>query len=51
MLRKEADLRRGLHVNAHLALAIQWARLGTLLLALLRFALIRIDNGDPELVV
>jgi len=51
MLREEANLRGRLHVDAHLALAVEWARLGALLLALLRFALIRVDNGDPELVV
>lgn len=51
VLGDEANCRSWFNVDAQLALQVQRALASALLLALLWFALIRVDNGDSELVV
>lgn len=51
MLRDEADGRRWLHIDANFANLVHGACLGALLPALFGLALIRVDNGDSELLI
>ena len=50
-LGNEADGGSGCDFNAELANLVDWALLRALLLALLGFALIRIDNGNSNFIV
>lgn len=51
LLGNEANGRAGLDLNTYFSIFVNWTLLGALLPALLRLALIWIDNGDSELVV
>lgn len=51
VLRDEADGGGWLHVDANFADLVHWACLGALLPALFGLALIRVDNGDSELLI
>ena len=51
LLRDEADLRGGLHIDAHLSDLVHGARLGALLPTLLGLALIWVNNCDSELII
>ena len=51
VFRDEADGRGRLHIDANFADLVHWACLGALLPALFGLALIRVDNGDSELLI
>jgi len=51
LLSDETDLAGWGHFDTHFALLVKWAGLGTLLLAFFGFALVRVYDGDSELVL